>query len=159
MAKKYEYWLTEEGLSLIKGWARDGLTEIDIAKNIEIARSTLSDWKKKFETIAEALRSGKEVADRIVENALFKKATGHVMTIQKAFKVKEVTYENGKRLKEAEHIEYADEQVYIPPDTMAQMYWLNNRKPQTWRQKAKEEFENTGITITFENLEAEEWAK
>lgn len=28
MAKgKYEYWLTDEGLTLLEGWARNGLTD------------------------------------------------------------------------------------------------------------------------------------
>lgn len=28
---KFEYWLTEDGLTLLKGWARDGLTDEDLA--------------------------------------------------------------------------------------------------------------------------------
>ena len=41
MAKgKYEYWLTEEGLLLLEGWARDGLTDEQIAQNMGIAYST-----------------------------------------------------------------------------------------------------------------------
>lgn len=159
MAKgKYTQWLTEEGIALVKGWARDGLTEEEIAKNMHISRSTLNEWKKKYDKIAEAIRNGKDVADRIVENALFKKATGGIITIKKPVKVKDVSYESGKRV-ETERIEYADEEVYTPPDTLAQMYWLNNRKPQTWRQKPKEEIESSGITIVFDNPEAEEWAK
>ena len=36
MAKgKYEYWLTKEGLMLLEGWARDGLTDEQIAENIK----------------------------------------------------------------------------------------------------------------------------
>jgi hypothetical protein len=160
MAKsKIDYWLTEEGLARITGWARDGLTEVQIAKNIPCARSTLSDWKKKHDCIATALRSGKEAADRIVENALFIKATGHKETVQKAVKVKSIIFNNGKKVKETEEIEYVDEEVYYPPDTLAQMYWLNNRKPQTWRQKPKDDFETSGINISFDNPDTEEWAK
>lgn len=155
---KHEKWLTEEGVALIRGWARDGLTDEDIAKNMGIARSTLNTWKEKYEPIAGAIRCGKDVADRIVENALFQKATGSKIIITKPMKVKDVRYENGKRI-ETEHIEYVDEEVYTPPDTMAQMYWLNNRKPQTWRQKPKEEIETSGITIVFNDPEAEEWAR
>ena len=159
MAKgRYENWLTEEGIALIKGWARDGLTEKDIAKNMHISRSTLNEWKKKYDDIAAALKCGKEAADRIVENALFKKAIGGTVTLKKPIKVKAVTYENGKRV-ETERIEYVDEEVYTPPDTMAQIYWLNNRKPKTWRQKPKEEIETSGIAIEFDNPEYEEWAE
>ena len=42
MAKgKYEYWLTPEGLLKLEGWARDGLTDEQIAHNMCIAYSTL----------------------------------------------------------------------------------------------------------------------
>lgn len=46
MAKgKYEYWLTPEGLLKLEGWARDGLTDEQIAHNMGISRSTLNKWK------------------------------------------------------------------------------------------------------------------
>lgn len=34
-----------------------------------------------------------------------------------------------------EHIEYVDEEIYIPPDVTAQIFWLKNRKPKQWRDK------------------------
>ena len=78
MAKgKYEYWLTEEGLLLLEGWARDGLTDEQIAHNIGISTSTLNNWKNKYVEILESLKRGKEVVDRQVENALLKRALGY----------------------------------------------------------------------------------
>lgn len=75
MAKgKYEYWLTEEGLLLLEGWARDGLTDEQIAHNIGISTSTLNNWKNKYVEILESLKKGKEVVDYAVENALLKNA-------------------------------------------------------------------------------------
>ena len=75
MAKgKYEEWLTEDGLILIEGWARDGLTDEQIAHNMDISTVTLYDWKKKYPKISNALKKTKEIVDRQVENALFKKA-------------------------------------------------------------------------------------
>ena len=42
MAKgKYQEWLTEDGLTKLEAWARDGLTDEQIAKNIGIKRPTL----------------------------------------------------------------------------------------------------------------------
>ena len=53
MAKgKYEYWLTDEGLLQIGGWARNGLTDEQIAHNMGICRDTLIQWKKKFPDIS-----------------------------------------------------------------------------------------------------------
>lgn len=75
MAKgKYEYWLTEEGLILIQGWARDGLKDEDIAHNMGITRKTLYEWIKKYGDICDTLKKGKEIVDFQVENALLKEA-------------------------------------------------------------------------------------
>ena len=71
---KYDEWLTEEGLVLIGGWARDGLSKEQIAENMGICRDTLYEWEKKFTDISDALKKGREVADRNVENALYKNA-------------------------------------------------------------------------------------
>ena len=47
MAKgKYEKWLEPDGLQLLGAWARDGLTDEQIAKNMGICRDTLIQWKK-----------------------------------------------------------------------------------------------------------------
>lgn len=75
MAKgKYEYWLSNDGLILIEGWARDGLTDEQIAHNMGINVATLYKWKNNYNKINEALKKTKEVVDRMVENALCKKA-------------------------------------------------------------------------------------
>ena len=122
---------------MIEGWARDGLTDEQIASNMGVAYSTLRTWRDKYSALSAALKSGKEVVDRMVENALLKRATGELRTIRKPIKVKEVLYEDGKRISEKEHIEYADEEIYIPPDTTAQIFWLKNRKPSMWRDRAQ----------------------
>ena len=83
MAKgKYEYWLTKEGLMLLEGWARDGLTDEQIANNCGITASTLYDWKKRFTEISDTLKRGKEVVDYEVENALLNKALSGDTTAQ-----------------------------------------------------------------------------
>ena len=146
---KYEEWLEPEGLLKIEGWARDGLTDKQIAHNIGVTEQTLNVWKKQFPSFFESLKKGKEVVDRLVENALLKKAIGETRTLRKPIKVKEVLYENGKRISETERIEYADEEIYIPPDTTAQIFWLKNRKPEQWRDtrqvEEKVEFESDGF--------------
>jgi hypothetical protein len=144
---KYQKWLEPESLILLEGWARDGLTDEQMANNIGINIATLYEWKKKYAEISEALKKGKEVVDTEVENALLQKALGMTKTIQKPIKVREVKYDNGKRVSEKEHIEYADEEVFIPPDTTAQIFWLKNRRPDKWRDKQKED-NNTDKHIT-----------
>lgn len=75
MAKgKYQYWLTDEGLTVLSGWARDGLTDEQIAHNMGISAKTLYEWKNKYGEICETLKKGKQVVDYAVENALLNKA-------------------------------------------------------------------------------------
>lgn len=62
MAKgKYQEWLTQENLTLLEGWARDGLTDEQIAHNMGIKRQTLYDWKKKYPDISDALKEEKRL--------------------------------------------------------------------------------------------------
>ena len=134
MAKgKYHEWLTPDNLLRLSAWARDGLTDEQIAHNMGIAKSTLYEWKNKYTDLSDALSKSKDVADIEVENALFKKCIGFKTTIRKAFKLKDVTYKDGKRIKETERIDYADDEIYIPPDTTAIKFWLINRKNQAWK--------------------------
>lgn len=79
---KYEYWLTPDGLILLEGWARDGLTDEQIASNCGVSRSTLADWKVKYKDISDTLKKGKEVIDYQVENALLNKAISGDVTAQ-----------------------------------------------------------------------------
>ena len=74
MAKgKYETWQEDDNITLLGAWARDGLTQAQIAKNMGIALSTLKEWIKKYPAISAALKKGKELADYEMENALYKK--------------------------------------------------------------------------------------
>lgn len=83
MAKgKYEYWRTTDGLILLQGWARDGLIDEQIAHNMGIRRTTLYDWKNKYQDINDALKKGKEIVDYEVENALLKRAKQGDVTAQ-----------------------------------------------------------------------------
>ena len=71
---KADIWMTEGNLIRVQGWARDGLTDEQIAGKMGIGVRTLYEWKKKYSQFSQALKSGKEVVDYAVENALLKKA-------------------------------------------------------------------------------------
>lgn len=75
MAKgKFQEWLTDEGLTLLEGWARKGYRDKDIADRIGISVSTLYEWKNKYKEFSDALKKGKEVIDFEVENKLLELA-------------------------------------------------------------------------------------
>ena len=135
--RKSDQWITEDGLLKIQGWARDGLIDKQIAKNMGVAESTLRGWKHIFPEIAEALRKGKVVVDREVENALFKSAIGFMQKIRKPVRIREVEFDpkTGKKIKELETWVQVEEEVYIAPQVTAQIFWLKNRKPDQWREK------------------------
>lgn len=69
---KYQEWIDDpDKKTLLSGWARKGLSDQQIAKNIGISRSTLNEWRKKYPDISDTLKKGKEVADAEVENACY----------------------------------------------------------------------------------------
>ena len=116
---KIQEWLQEDKLILLEGWARDGLSLEQIAKNIGIDESTIYKWKNSKVEIFEALKKGKEVADYEVENAVFKRAIGYTY--------EEKTYENGNLVKTVIK--------EVAPDTTAQIYWLKHRQREKWGEK------------------------
>ena len=132
-------WRTEEGLIRIRGWARDGLTIKEIAFKIGVSRSTLNEWIKKFQDISDAIKKDRDVVDRQIEESMFQTAKGYKVTLKKPIKVKKVTFDKaGRKTSEEEHIEYTEEEMYIAPNTTAQIFWLKNRKPAEWRDKREE---------------------
>ncbi len=90
----------KEKLTLIEGWAREGLTDEQIANNLDISTSTFYEYKNKYSEFSESLKKGKEIIDFEVENALLKNA--------------------------------------LDGNVTAQIYWLNNRKPQQWKRENTE---------------------
>lgn len=78
----YKDWETDEKIITLEGWARNGLTNEQIASNMSIGITTLWEWRKKSPKIANALKTGKDEADLQVENALYKEALkGNVTAI------------------------------------------------------------------------------
>lgn len=100
-----------------------------------ISLTTLKDWCKKYPPISTALKKGKDIADIIMENALYERGIGGVRQVKKTFKVKETYYDDKGRKCEKEKLVTGTDEIYIPGDTTAQIFWLKNRKPEDWRDK------------------------
>lgn len=187
MAKgKYTEWITEEGLIKIEGWSRDGLTNEQIAKNIGINPDTLYTWMKRFPEISEVLKRGKDVADRQVENAMFKSAIGyqyeesHYIAVeldQEEYDLKvqielDIWNKNNPNATQDERDrfimsiprtkEILEKKVVkeVKPDTTAGIFWLKNRKPTVWRDKQDVEHSgNMNVNNAFSELTTEELRK
>ena len=144
MAKSKYFTHVEPKLKLVECWARDGLTDEQISKNLDIAYSTFREYKNKYSALSAALKRGKEIVDYEVENALLKRALG--------YKYDEITYEHGEEVKRV--------RKQVAPDTTAQIFWLKNRKPEQWREKQVVESSNTiEFKNPFEGLTTEELKK
>ena len=139
------HWSKPEQLELLRGWARDGYTNTDIAEKIGVSEQTLRAYCKKNEEIREAIREGKEVIDFQVEDALLRAARG---AKTKEVRVLTTFYENKlwetqKEVIEKEH----------PPNVAACTAWLFNRKPEKWKRNPEnnmnlDDDRSINITIT-----------
>lgn len=149
MAKgKYQEWLEPDGLILLEGWARDGLSKEQIAHNIGINVKTLYDWEQKYDPICNAIKKGKEVVAYEVENALYKRALG--------FEAEETTTEVRKDARGntiEKHVKRVKKQV--APDTGAAIFLLKNLRPDKWRDKQNEEPPGSGSIIIINDIPRE----
>lgn len=151
MAKgKYHEWLTEEGLNRLQGWKRNGLTDEQIANNIGISTVTLYDWINKFPNISNALKTGKDEADMIVENALFQSAVG--------YDYEEITEELKWDNKTRSYVMKVTKRQtkHQPPSNTAQIFWLKNRRAEQWRDKVENNItlneDSDALSKAFEEL-------
>lgn len=133
---KWKRWIAPEGLELIRGWARAGLTDEDMARNMRISVSTFYDWQKRFPEFSESLKINKDIADFKVENALYQKACG--MIVEETVLTMTTDPITGKILKNTRTTKR-----HIPPDTLAAIFWLKNRQPKFWRDKQEVELSGT----------------
>lgn len=106
---------------MLEGWARDGLTDQQIATNMGISGDTYYRWKKQHAEISDALKRGKAPVDFEVESALLKRAKG--------YDYEEVITEMDSTGKQ--HVRKIKK--HMPPDPTAAIFWLCNRKPRCWR--------------------------
>ena len=160
---KYLIWQEEHNLELLEAMAAEGLDYAQIAERVKVSESTFREWRKKYPAISAAIKRGRDHAIAQVENALHKRAIGYNVPIRKALKVKRVDYDEktGRRLREHEEIVEAIEEMHVPADTTAAIFYLTNRKPEAWRRNGAEvtvdgDESGTGVLMLPERAEAEE---
>lgn len=134
------FWLSEEGLTLIAGWRRNGMSLKDIAtKNIGVSMTAFWGWYRQSEDLKRACRNSKDIANYTVEDALYRRAVGYNYE-EKVFELVEGEVRLTKIFEK-----------HMPPDTKAIMHYLFNRRPEVWR-ATQEPLEATQYTETIKNI-------
>lgn len=138
-------WLTDDGLLLLAAYARDGMTNQDIAEKIGVTKRTFTRWMEEYPEIREAVNTSKELVDYKVENALLKAALGYTAKESKVI----------MRLRQGKLTTVEQETIIkeVAPDVRAITLWLNNRQTKKWRRNADNVLDNneedSNITVNI----------
>ncbi|MDK1375828.1 MULTISPECIES: hypothetical protein [unclassified Sinorhizobium] len=97
-----------------------GATDLEIAQAFDANIRTIHRWKLNYPEFRQALDMGKDLADKRVEESLYKRAVGYTIDTEKIIVVDGQVH----RFETMEH---------YPPDVKACEIWLRNRKPENWR--------------------------
>ena len=108
--------------------ASKGATDEEIAKAMRISVRTFHRWKKEYPSFLESLSNGKDMADAKVEKMLYKRALGY--DVEETERIVDVNSDGSVK-----PVRVKTTKKHIAPDTMAQMYWLNNRRRGEWGQR------------------------
>ena len=107
-----------DNLLMIQKWAREGLTEVQICKNLRIGKTTWEKYKKQYSELKAVLKKGKAPFIAEVENALAKRALGFEYEESKTY----IKVEEGREVKYQEKTK-----KYYPPDVAACYILLKNK--------------------------------
>jgi hypothetical protein len=101
-----------------------GATDAEVAAFFDVSDQVLNRWRVQSELIAKALKIGKVPSDQRVERSLFDRAVGCERPMIKIFF-------NPRTGQVVEH-HYMEK---YPPDPLSCIFWLKNRKPDSWRER------------------------
>lgn len=161
---KYKAWLEPAGLERLAEMAAR-LTDAEMAREMGISSSTYYDWLGKYPQMSERVsgaRAGAQARanNERVESSLFELACGCVRKIKKPIKVRSTSYDARGRRVDRERVVYADEEVFVPPNVKAQIFWLTNRAPERWRNRIEAAVnDESGVSFAFREATQEEAAE
>lgn len=116
---------------------KDGKTESQVSEILGIHINTLKNWKKLNPDFMAAAKEAKNMADELVEAALFTRAIGYAHKDVKIMSYEGVSFEH----------EYIKQ---VEPDPNAAQFWLRNRQPDKWREKSQLDIEAKHIQIVID---------
>lgn len=105
-----------------------GATDADLAAAFGVTQRTIHRWKKDHPSFFEALQTGKDAADAQIEQCLYKRALGY--SYEETERNIDINRDGSSTLAKVKTVT-----KQVPPDTMAIMYWLNNRRRTEWSQR------------------------
>lgn len=103
-----------------------GLSDEEMAEKLQINKSTLYEWEKKYPRFSDSKKRGKDGPNDEIEATLFQKATGDFYITE------ELLDENGDVVN--------TKRKQVPPSDTALIFWLKNRRPAKWRDKQDIDF-------------------
>lgn len=127
-----------------------GATDQEIAEAFHVSRRTIIRWRESYPSFNEACEHGKEIADAKVKRSLFERATGF------EYQEKESAIDVDPKTGEQKPVRVRTFTKKAVPDTMAIMYWLNNRSKGEFSQQQKITLDGAVQTSPYENLTEEE---
>lgn len=180
---EYKKWLEPDNLTRLRSWARDGLTNEQIAKKIGVRRQTISEWSKKYPDIADALKKGKEVVDSEIEDSLISVMKKHTLTTTQYKMVKkddfnlkaerskfanvykldhpnatknEILIATAENVEVYEKIPISKTVTEVDPNTSAIIFWLKNRRPDVYRDQTFQKLNEANARKTLAEAQLSE---
>jgi Homeodomain-like domain len=147
----------EHCVRVAKGMAKLGATEREVAAALGVSEKTVQRWSHEHPRFRLALKPNKKAADDRTEHSLFKRANGYSYDAEELVPYDHVTEykETAKspaRTVKVKKVLRVPIVKHVPPDSTAMIFWLKNRRRETWRDyKATEITTPPGQPLHFKN--------
>lgn len=180
---EYKKWLEPDNLIKLRSWARDGLTNEQIAKKIGVKRQTFQRWLSTYSDMSDALKKGKEIVDAEIEDSLISIMKKHTVTTTQYKMVKKDAFnlkaerskfaniyklDHPNATKEevgiavAEHVDVYEKipisktVTEVDPNTSAIIFWLKNRRPDIYRDQTFQKLNEANARKTLAEAQLSE---
>ena len=153
---KYET-CVEPYFDKIETLLNNGATEKQVAETLGVSYPAWNNYKKQYPELKEICEKPRTKLVLSLRGTLVKKAMGFSKRVKRAMKLKEVIYDNGKRLRETERIEFYEEEIYFPPDTTAIFGALNLYDPDYVKDKKGYELKEQELKLREKIAENKDW--
>lgn len=180
---EYKKWLEPDNLTKLRSWARDGLTNEQIAKKIGVKRQTFQRWLSTYSDMSDALKKGKEIVDAEIEDSLISIMKKHTVTTTQYKMVKKDAFnlkaerskfaniyklDHPNATKEevgiavAEHVDVYEKipisktVTEVDPNASAIIFWLKNRRPDVYRDQTFQKLNEANARKTLAEAQLSE---